>query len=1219
MRRRVLTHDRLRRPLPALLSTALVAALLATMTAAIGSGQRESTAPAAAEPAPGRIAYTADDQAHRTLALVGTGRPTALLDGGRAGDDCQPAVRGDTVVWVSTRSGTGESLLLRQGAGPVKVLLERQGWRIKHPALSPDGAWVAFTSWQGNPAGTDLSEDWCRQTAAADQAAGSGSDDLTPSVWVARTDGSGLRRVAVGGGWASWSPDGGALAYEQAGKIFRIPVAPGGTAVRVDTGTGEAHRPAWEPQAGAGHDRIAFITAADGYRQLALVPARGGGAAQPIARGAKDPAATEDVSWSPDGASLAFLSTDLFRVDPASTCPTCPGAKVDVSSFDGVESAGWYASAGGAPMILTTALTYGSRIEGVHPAPPLDRLDLRPQTDWRETTADPAYSPDGRRLAHTLSVFGPDGRVPTRILVGDAADPTRATVLAGPGVDQDREQSAPAWSPDGKKLAFVQQNPCSECNAEQRIVVVDLTDGVDKAKPVLTVPPRAESGSRCTSRDFDPAWSPDGSRLAFSRESDCTPIIKLTAAEAAPAPDTVYGIRHLWSAETGAGGDQRDLTAAQCGDPKCPVRDARPAYAPDGSGLAFGRRLLAARPDPSPSPTHTSPSPTPPPCLDGCLRTGPTPARTPLWVVLKLGADGRACRSLVPSAASCPNVGPVNGTPLPDGPLRQPADPAWSPDGKQLALDVEVGGDRPGLAVAPRRIPSTYRRIAVVDPATGTGRTLPVRAGASHTRPSWQPTADLAVSLTPAHPRISRGGTTELTLTVTNLGPGYARGVTAEPALPAGLQAVGAPVPSQGSCPPAPYRCALGGLAAGAGATVRITVKGVTAGAQQATAQVGADALDPRAENDRAEAVITVLAPDLVVTASAKPATAAPGEPITVTFTVRNQGDGTAAGVTLTPVVPPQLRVVSATPACPSTGCPLGDLRPKDEATATLVLAGDTAFTGQVTGTVTSANGEPVTAGAAVTVTAPAPTATPTTAPPPTATPTTAPPPTATPTTTTPPDDRLPDLAVSATAAPALIRTGQQATVTLTVRNGGAVPAPGAALALTLPAGLRLDSATPACPAGRCPLGPLDPGGSATVTLAVTGLTAGNATVSGTATADRGTAATAATTLTVLQPTLLLDPKVGPPGIVTLAHGSQFPPGTTVRLRWSAGVTADTAPVVVAADGTFTAPALVLVQDTLGPRELVATLPDLPAFGEVRSPFTVVPGVLQPRPYEERR
>ncbi|MEV7028534.1 hypothetical protein AB0O00_41265, partial [Kitasatospora sp. NPDC093558] len=111
----------------------------------------------------------------------------------------------------------------------------------------------------------------------------------------------------------------------------------------------------------------------------------------------------------------------------------------------------------------------------------------------------------------------------------------------------------------------------------------------------------------------------------------------------------------------------------------------------------------------------------------------------------------------------------------------------------------------------------------------------------------------------------------------------------------------------------------------------------------------------------------------------------------------------------------------------------------------------------------------------------------------------------------------------------------------------------------------------------------------------------------------------ATATLTVVDPAVTLDPKVGPPGLVTLAHGTGFPPGATVRLRWSAGVTAAAAPVTAAPDGTFTAPVLALAQDTLGPRELIATLPDLPALGEVRTGFVVVPGVLQPQQYQERR
>ncbi|MFE2410238.1 hypothetical protein ACFXDE_18060 [Kitasatospora sp. NPDC059408] len=1210
MRRRVTTQGPLRRSFLALLSTALVAALLVAVSAAVRPGRPEPMAPAAAEPAPGRIAYTSEDQEHRALALADGGRLTALLGAAQAGDDCQPSARGDTVVWVSDRSGTGESLLWRQGAGPVKVLLERPGWRLKHPVLSPDGAWVAFTSWQ--PGASDPSRDWCRQTSLADpDTPGADGADRTASIWVARTDGGELRRVVVGGGWASWSPDGGALAFERGGKLFRVPVAPGGTAVPVDTGPDPAHRPAWEPSAGAGHDRIAFVTVQGGYQELALVPARGG-AVRPVARGSRSQWVNSDVTWSPDGGALAFLSDGVFRVDPAGTCPACPGTAVLDGVNNTVESAGWYTPAGGTPTVLVTRLTeYVPRIEGVHPAPPLDRLDLRPQAvDGTESTADPAWSPDGRRLAFTRTEYAQGspaptaGRPPTRVMVGDATDPSRATALAGQGIDPAMDQIEPAWSPDGKRLAFVQTTrSCTDCvqGTADRILVADVSGGVDKAKVVLTVPARTRSGYNCTSTDSDPAWSPDGSRLAFSRAGTCTPIIHLADLREAPALAAVSGVRHLWSVEAGAGGDQRDLTAAQCGDPDCPVLDERPAYAPDGGGLAFARKLLAATPDPNSPPPSCTSGFCPPP-------NGPPRATSPLRVLLELGPDGASCHGVIPPAPTCRTLGPVNGSPPQPVAFYQPADPAWSPDGRQLAFDT---GIRNGETLS--------GRIAVADAATGTGQVLPARYLADHRRPSWQPTADLAVALTAAQPQVSLGGTTELTLTVTNLGPAPAKGVTAGPALPAGLQAVGVPVPSQGTCPAStPYHCALGGLAKGASATVRLTVKGVATGAQRATAQAGGDVLDPRTENDQAETVVTVLAPGLAVTATATPGSVRPGEPVTVAFTVRNQGDGTASGVTLTPVVPAGLRVVSATPACPSTGCVLGDLGPGAQTVVEVVVTGDAVFGGQVTGTVTSSNGEPVTAGAGVVITDPG-TATPTATPTPTAT---APPPTGTPTATptgtpsaTPPDTRSPEFAVTAAADPALIRVGQRATVTLTVRNGGAVPAGGVVLTPAVPSGLHVEQG---CPPAGCALGTLAPGGEASVAVVVTGTAAGSATVTGTAT-TQGRSAGATATLTVVDPAVTLDPKVGPPGLVTLAHGTGFPPGAAVRLRWSAGVTAAAAPVTAAPDGTFTAPVLALAQDTLGPRELIATLPDLPALGEVRTGFVVVPGVLQPQQYQERR
>ena len=103
-----------------------------------------------------------------------------------------------------------------------------------------------------------------------------------------------------------------------------------------------------------------------------------------------------------------------------------------------------------------------------------------------------------------------------------------------------------------------------------------------------------------------------------------------------------------------------------------------------------------------------------------------------------------------------------------------------------------------------------------------------------------------------------------------------------------------------------------------------------------------------------------------------------------------------------------------------------------------------------------------------------------------------------------------------------------------------------------------------------------------------------------------------------LAPTLRLDPPIGPPGFVSQAIGTNFPPGATVSLAWSIGLTASMPPVVADPSGSFSVPMLILPRDTLGPRVLTGTF-TIAGGGSAQSPpFLVVPGTDQP-PFDPAR
>jgi TolB protein len=206
-------------------------------------------------------------------------------------------------------------------------------------------------------------------------------------------------------------------------------------------------------------------------------------------------------------------------------------------------------------------------------------VDLTPDSDGE----DGRWSPDGTRIAFTsyrsgnadIYLMRPDGTGVVQ-LTHDAADDTE-----------------PAWSPDGRRIAFV-----STRTGGSNLYLMNL-DGTGVRS--LT----GESGG------FEPSWSPDGDRIAFSRvvrlcQFDvCLADIFVTPATGGSATDVTGSAEGqaydpAWSPDgtrIAYAQDRQIFTIQPDGTDKTRVssdptaQDVAPIWSPDGLRLAFTRYL----------------------------------------------------------------------------------------------------------------------------------------------------------------------------------------------------------------------------------------------------------------------------------------------------------------------------------------------------------------------------------------------------------------------------------------------------------------------------------------------------------------------------------------------------------------------------------------------------------------------------------------------------
>ena len=251
-----------------------------------------------------------------------------------------------------------------------------------------------------------------------------------------------------------------------------------------------------------------------------------------------------------------------------------------------------------------------------------DGTGLRELTAPGNVDVEPAWSPDGTRIAFTRNLLDDQGvETGSVIVVMDEAGHQREVPL-GTGY-----HSAPTWAPSAQMIAFVRTN---------RIYTV-RPDGANLVR--LTDEPEDADVS-----ELDPSWSPDGSTIAY------TSIVYDPASETDVQTINLIGVD---------GGGNQAIT-----DPS--LMASNPKWSPDGTEIAF------------------------------------TSERGPYGDVYLINVDGTGLRRLTDEVSSS------NGA-------------AWSPDGTKIVFRGKKGNEA---------------GFYLLDLDTGAVRLLTQGVGGD---PTWQP------------------------------------------------------------------------------------------------------------------------------------------------------------------------------------------------------------------------------------------------------------------------------------------------------------------------------------------------------------------------------------------------------------------------------------------------------------------------------------------------